>query len=140
MGESENLIFYRIHKSAWAPPADIHKFDEPYSEAVAFAIHYWTSPKGSRAQVKEFENIRQLSASCGQFDGGSPATELFAPKPFMGALVNLSRQSNSAPLQTSTCPKQAPNHVPERLTSDTERSGSGTTTPSSSGSFRKPPP
>merc|ERR1712048_1206633 len=91
--------------------------------------------EGSRAEVKEFESIAQLSASCGQFDGGSPATELFAPKPFMGELINLRGQSNCSRLQISACAKKMPNPVPaECLASDIQCSGTKTPATSEPGS------
>lgn len=93
-GESEHVLFYRIHKGMWDPSntADIHKVDGPYSEALAFAVHYWTGLERCKAEVTEFDNISELSSFCQQFDGGSAATELFAPKPISSTRISLRRQ------------------------------------------------
>merc|ERR1712048_1429447 len=88
---SKHVLFYRIHKGVWDPATttDIHKFDGPYSEALAFAVHYWTGLEGCKAEVTEFDNISELSSFCQQFDGGSPATELMAPKLISGTPISL---------------------------------------------------
>jgi len=56
---------------------------ETYTRAVAFAIKHF-SGEPVQQDIRVFANLRQLSASCVQFDGGDTGRELFTPRKFYG--------------------------------------------------------
>lgn len=65
---------------------------EAYSQGIAFAVRYWAGI-GSTASVEMLPSLAHLSGSCVEFDGGSPANELFWPRRFQGEKISIRRSS-----------------------------------------------
>eukprot|EP00928_Gymnodinium_smaydae_P093450 TRINITY_DN7762_c0_g2_i2.p1 TRINITY_DN7762_c0_g2~~TRINITY_DN7762_c0_g2_i2.p1 ORF type:complete len:537 (+),score=88.32 TRINITY_DN7762_c0_g2_i2:70-1680(+) len=64
---------------------------EHYSKGIAFAIKFWAGESRSiEEQVQVFPDLRTLSRSMVQFDGGDPGRDLFTPRKFFGQELDFS--------------------------------------------------
>eukprot|EP00928_Gymnodinium_smaydae_P093448 TRINITY_DN7762_c0_g1_i1.p1 TRINITY_DN7762_c0_g1~~TRINITY_DN7762_c0_g1_i1.p1 ORF type:complete len:549 (+),score=85.32 TRINITY_DN7762_c0_g1_i1:46-1647(+) len=66
-------------------PNSFQMTSEHYSKGIAFAIKFWAGESRSiEEQVQVFPDLRTLSRSLVQYDGGDPGRDLYTPRKFFG--------------------------------------------------------
>jgi len=73
--QGDDLLFYRVPIAA-AMTSTIDERSHGYWEPIVFALQYWACRTSA---VSEVSNLMQIKAACNTFDGGNPATDLYAP-------------------------------------------------------------
>jgi hypothetical protein len=97
---SSNVLFFRIHKDLCSEAWSMKRCSEAYSQGISFAVRYWAGLEDS-ASVASFPSLAHFSSSCAEFDGGSPANELFWPRRFQGQKITVRRPSSQPDSQSA---------------------------------------
>jgi len=85
--EGEDILFYQIDELVYNQAHCKEQIDirsEPYEEAIAFAIKFWSGELDARMAARVLPNLVEIAAVCDQWHGGDPGCDLFHPEGFRG--------------------------------------------------------